>query len=339
MTLINITVLLVVAIVTWGLTGLDKNYAGESKRGHRVTRMLRTVAVIFLVWLMMVGGVIVLLFAPIAIALVLRSSLSEIFTHGFIRLIDPSFYDGRALDLKRSQRHRDNIAYLIHHGKRDEAIKLCEELKQSGELDETTLADALEFLGVNQNRTAPERPLNRAARLRAEGKFSEAEPLLKSLLAQNPADTGAAMLLMRLYAGDLRQPSRAAEVLRALEKRPHIEQAQIEFARRSLDEWSRSQSRREFASTPPVPESVDELLAQRHFGSAIERLEASIRATPEDFELRLKLAEIFAQHCDDLTGAGKVIRQLEATPAFSAEQKMLAADKLKEWREARGKRK
>ena len=307
MTQFNIAVLLIVAGVTWWLSGMDKNYAGESKRGHRVTRMLRTVAVIFLVWLMMVGGVIVLLVAPLAIALVLRSSISEIFTHGFIRLIDPSFYDGRALDLKRSQRHRDNIAYLIHHGKRAEAIKLCEELKQAGELDETTLADALEFLGVKQNRTAPERPLNRAARLRAEGKFSEAEPLLKSLLVQNPADTSAAMLLMRLYAGDLRQPSRAAEVLRALEKQPQVEKAQIEFARRSLDEWSRAKPRRARASAPPVPESVAELLAQRHFGSAIERLEQAISATPEDFELRLKLAETFAQHCDDLTGAGQAL--------------------------------
>lgn len=339
MTHFNMAVLLVVAAVTWWLTGLDKNYAGESKRGRRVTRMLRTVAVMFLVWLMMVGGVVVLLFAPVAMALLLRSSLSEIFAGGFLRLLDPAFYDGRELDLKLPQRHRDNIAYLIHHGKRDEAIKLCEELKRSGELDETTLADALEFLGVKPERAALERPLNQAARLRAAGKFSEAEALLKSLLAKNPADTGAALLLMRLYAGDFRQPSRAAEVLRTLETQPHVERAQIEFARRSLDEWSRMKSAKASVAVSPVPELVDELLAQRHFGLAVERLEKDIQAQPGDFNLRLKLAEIYALHCDDLAGAGKVIRRLEAEKFFSAEQVAVAGGKLKEWRVARAQRK
>ena len=227
MTLITFIALTAVGAFVWWLTGRDKSYGGESKQGRHFTRMLRTLTVVFLAWLMSVGGVVVLLFAPMAIALVLRSSISEIFAGGFLRLLDPAFYDGRELDLKRPQRHRDNLAWLIHHGKREEAIKLCEELKQSGELDETTLADALEFLGVKQNRAAPERPLNRAARLRVEGKFSEAESLLKSLLAKNPADTGAALLLMRLYAGDLRQPSRAAEVLRVLETQKHVERAQI----------------------------------------------------------------------------------------------------------------
>ena len=339
MTLFNIAVLLAVASLAWWLTGKDKTVSGESKRGRHFPRALHTVVVVFLVWLMLAGGVIVLLFAPVAIALLLRSSLSEIFTGGFLRMVDPMLYDGRELDLKLPQRHRNNIAYLIHHGKRDEAIRLCEELKRSGELDETTLADALEFLGVKQNRAAPERPLNRAARLRAEGKFSEAEELLKLLLAKNPADSGAALLLMRLYAGDWRQPSRAAEVLRVLEKQKHVEAAQIEFARRSLDEWSRAKPAQAAAVAAPVPESVDGLLAQRHFGAAIERLENNIRATPEDFNLRLKLVEIYALHCDDLAGAGKIIRQLGAEKVFSAKQLALATGKLKEWRDARGQRK
>ena len=347
MMLFNIAVLLVVAAVTWWLTGIDKNPAGESKRGRHFTRTLRCVSVVFLTAVMLwvtaggggYGGVILLLTIPIAIALLLRSSVSELFTHGFLRFIDPALYDGRELDLKLPQRHRDNLAYLIHHGKREQAIKLCEELKRSGELDETALADALEFLGVKQERAALERPLNRAARLRAAGNFAEAETLLKSLLAKNPADTGAALLLTRLYAGDLRQPNRAAAVLQALEKQPHIERAQIEFAWRSLKEWSRTPPEKIPPTELPAPESVEKLIAQKHFGSAIERLEQAIQATPEDFELRLKLAEIFARHCDDLTSASKVIRQLEAATAFSAEQKTVAAAKLKEWREARGQRK
>jgi tetratricopeptide (TPR) repeat protein len=339
MTLITFSALAAVGLFIWWLTGRDKSYSGESKQGRHFARILRALAVVFLLWLMLVGGVVVLLFAPLAIALVLRSSISEICAGGFLRMVDPAFYDGRELDLKLPQRHRDNIAYLIHHGKRAEAIKLCEELKRSGELDETTLADALEFLGVKQNRVALERPLNRAARLRAEGNYLEAEQLLKSLLVKNPADTGAAMLLMRLYAGDFQQPSRAGEVLRVWESQKHVEPAQIEFARRSLDDWSRMK-REEIQNFPSsAPESVDELLAQRHYGTAIERLEEAIRATPGDFALRLKLAEIHALYCDDLTAAGKVIRRLETEKIFNAEQLEMAAGELKKWREARGQRK
>ena len=347
MMLLNILLLLIVTAVTWRLTGMDNTISGESKRDHHFSRALRCVAVVFLAGVLLwfaeqppsIGSVFALMVLPISIALVLRSSVSEIFTHGFLRMLDPAFYDGREVDLKRSQRHRDNLAYLIHHGKREEAIKLCEELKDSGELDETTLADALEFLGVKQERAALERPLNQAARLRAAGKFAEAETLLKSLLVKNPADTGAALLLMRLYAGDWRQPSRAAEVLRVLETQKHVERAQIEFARRSLDEWSRVKPATVAAAASPVPESVDELLVQRQFGSAIERLEKDIQAQPGDFNLRLKLAEIFALNCDDLAGAAKIIQRLEAGKFFTAEQLAVAAGKLKEWREARGQRK
>ena len=347
MILLNIIVLVVVALGAWWLTGIDKNVSGESKRDRYFFRAVRCVIVLFLVAVLLwvaeqpasPGGVLMLLIVPTSIALMLRSSIAEFFTHGFLRFLDPSLHDDRELDLNQTQRYRDTIAHLIHNGRKDEAIKLCEELKESGAVDIVTLETTLEFLGVKQERAALERPLNRADRLRTAGKFSEAAALLKSLLVKNPADTGAALLLMRLYAGDLRQPGRAAEVLRALEKQPHVERAQIEFARRSLDEWSRMKPGKIQAAPLPLPESVDELLAQRHFGSAIERLEENIRTPPGDFELRLKLAEIFARHCDDWSGAGKVIRQLEAEKVFSAEQLAVAAGKLKEWREARGPRK
>ena len=160
------------------------------------------------------------------------------FTHGFLGLVDPALYDHRELDPKKARRYQDAIAHLIHNGRRDDAIKLCEELKQSGEVDLGTLESTLEFLGVKQER-APAKPLAEAARLRAQGDFAGAEHLLKSLLLKNPADDGAAMLLMRLYAQDLREPGRAHEVLRALQKQPHVPASHVEFARRSIDEWSR----------------------------------------------------------------------------------------------------
>ena len=72
--------------------------------------------------------------------------------------------------------------------------------------------------------------MNEAARLRAAGNFTGAEQKLQALLVKNPADADAAMLLMRLYAQDLRQPAKAKEVLLALEKQPRVAVAHIDFA-------------------------------------------------------------------------------------------------------------
>ena len=212
MLLWNIGLLAAVAAGTWWLTGIDKAPSGESKRQRHFTRALRCVAVVGLVaaqfWLMLgggglLGGIAMLLIIPVSIALVLRSSLAELFTHGFLRLVDPALHDIRPLDPGKSRRYQDAIARLIQNGQRDEAIKLCEELKRSGEVELVTLEHTLEFLGVPQN-TKPENPLTQAARLRAQGKFAEAEQLLKRLLKKNPADVGAAMLLIRLYAQNFR---------------------------------------------------------------------------------------------------------------------------------------
>src|SRR5207249_4336772 len=102
--------------------------------------------------------------------------------------------------------------------------------------------------------------------------------LLKELLLKNPADMGAAMPLMRLFAQNLRQPGRAHEVLRALEKQPHIEAAHIEFARRSIDEWSRTKPAKAQAEATLEVLTLDGMLAQGLFGTAIEMLEEKIKA-------------------------------------------------------------
>jgi hypothetical protein len=345
MIFLNIGIVVVCALGVWWLTGLDKSFSGESKRDRHFTRALRCGAVVFLVavflWLVEgdlgYGGIPLLLIIPVSIALLLRSSVSELFAGGFLRLVDPALHDGREFDLKRAQRHRDNIAWLIHHGQRDQAIKLCEELKMSGELDETTLASTLEFLGVKQERAKISNPLNEAAQLRAQGKFFESEQSLKALLAKKPADTGAALMLMRLYEQDLRQPDKANEVFCALEKQPRVSADHLQFARRSLVEWSQPKSK------PPAeeaaPESPEEMLAKSFFGSAIELLEQKIKAQPGDFDLRLKLAEVHAVHCDNLPRAEKIVRQIETEKIFSAAQIASAEMKLKEWREARRQRK
>ena len=337
---LNISVLALVAGGTWWLTGFDKTAGGESKRTHYLSRVIRCVAIVWLagvcLWFIEspstgLGGIPLLMILPPSLALLLRSSIAELFTHGFLRLVDPNLHDTRPLDPGKSRRYMDTIAHLIQNGRRDDAIKLCEELKSSGEVEPSTLEMTLDFLGVKQDRTAIPKPLAEAARLRAEGKAAEAEPLLKSLLVKNPADTGAALMLVRLYAQHLRQPAKAHAVLRALEKQPKIPASHIEFARRSIAKWSRPKL--EKIVTSARIESVDELLAGGFYGTAIERLEAQTAAQPADFAAWLKLAEAQGRYAGNLPRAEKIMRQIEANPTFSPAQIQLAKSKLKAWRE------
>jgi tetratricopeptide (TPR) repeat protein len=339
MTLLNLGILAMVALAVWWLTGKDKSWDGQSKRDRHFTRSVRTVGVVFLFYILLLtaegdsgpASAPLMIIIPIGIALILRSSISEVFAGGFMRFLDPALHDSREIDLKRAQRHRDNIAWLIHHGKRDEAVKLCEELKINGELDEATLAHTLEFLGVKQDFGKITDPLNEAARLRAQGKFAEAEAFLKARLKKQPADSGAALMLMRIYAENLQQPEAAARVLAALEKEPHVPPEHLEFARRSLAEWRRPGPK--VSMEEVLPPSLEEMLEQGFYGSAIELLEEKIKAQPRDLDLRLKLAEIHALHCNNLPRAEKIVKLLGAEKLFSGEQVAAAEIKLKEWRE------
>lgn len=340
MIFLNIGVLALVAGGSWWLTGFDKTDGGESKRTHYVSRLVRCVAIVWLagVFLWFVeqresgyGGVALLLIIPPSLALLLRSSLAEVLTHGVLRLIEPALHDTRPLDPGKSQRYLDTVAHLVRNGRRDEAIKLCQEFQQSGEVDRATLEMTLEYLGVKQEHAQAVQPLTQAARWRSQEKFTEAEQLLTSLLTKNPADTDAAMLLMRLYAENLRQPDRAREVLRLLEQQPHVSTSHLEFARRSIDEWATPKQTETVAAASP--ESVDDLVASGRFGSAIEMLEQKVGERPADFAAWLQLAEIHGWHCHNLPRAAKIIRQMELSPDFTREQIQLAEARLQTWRE------
>jgi len=365
MLLVKLAILALFGWGTWWLTGIDKTPAGESKRDHHLTRALRCVGVVFfsmsLLWFMSIPT---LMIAPICIAIILRGSLSEIGASWFLRGIDPMLHDHREFDPEAAQRYQDEIAYLIHHNRHDQAIKLCEELKESGAVDPGIIRDTLEFLGVKQEGRAPANPLAEAARLREQQKFTAAESLLRSLLQKNPADDAAAIMLMRVYAQDLRQPQRAYKLLHALEKQPHVPAAHLEFARRSLPEWTAA--RPGGTGVPPVesgvppdsartmenqttlivarperpekqgrlpfdPVFVDKLLARGRFGSAVETLEQHVQAHPEDFASQLKLAEVHAVHCKDVLRAGKIVQQLERQPGLAPERIALARAKLAGW--------
>lgn len=342
----NIGVLLVMALGVWWLTGFDRTVSGESKRGHYFTRALRCLTVVFLVvvflWFIRGGGgaaaAVLLLIIPISIALTLRSSLAEVFSGGLLRFVDPTLHDDRQLDFKKDQRYLDTIAHLIRQGRKDEVIRLCEELKKSGELDPITLEMTMGFLGASQS-TKPVDPLRQAVQLRSQGNFSEAEALLKSLRAKTPSDVQVAILLMRVYAQDLRQPDKAREVLQAVARQPHVLPAHVEFARRSIEEWSQGKPAETNIEMPEAPKSPDDLIREKSYGSAVEMLEKQIKSHPHDFDLRIKLAEIHALHCYNLSRAEKIIRQLESDPAFSPEQAARAKAKLKVWKETEMQRK
>jgi thioredoxin-like negative regulator of GroEL len=228
------------------------------------------------------------------------------------------------------------IASLVKNGRREEAVQLCQMLKESGDVSILALETTLEHLGVKQESVQKPKPLTEAYHLRLQGQFREAESILKPLLAEDPRNMDAAMMLMRVYAQDLHRPHKAVEILQALEKQPYISPAHVEFARRSIGEWSHAKPKPEKVDAPP--ESIDELLAQGYLGTVIEILEQKIKEQPGDFDLRIKFAEVYGQHCGDVHRAGKIVREIEAHPSFSPEQIQKARAKLDEWRKARARR-
>ena len=344
--LANLVVLVSTAGASWWLSGYDPMVTGHNERKDSLRRSIRCGITLFLVEMGFyclwqyhqsndpASGMAYLVFA-LPLTLVWSGCISELFAHGFHRLIDPE--DDREFDPKKGLREMDVIGDLIRSGQKDKAIQLCQMLKRTGDVNPAVLDMTLEHLGVPQKSVQRPKPLIEADRLRSQGRFREAELILNSLLAQNPRNLDAAMMLMRLYAQDLHRPEKAGEVLKALERQPHLPSAHLEFARRSIAEWNQGKARTE--QVPVQPESMDELLAQGYFGTAIEILEQKVKEQPQDFDLRLTLAEVYARHCGDDLQAKKIVQQIVASSVFSPEQKLSAWPKLEEWRKARTHRK
>ncbi len=344
--LADLVVLASAAYVSWWLSGYDPGVTGHNEKLDSLRRSIRCGITLFLVEMAFcclwqfwrskdpVSGMGYLVFS-LPLAFLWFGCISELFARVFHRMIDPE--DDREFDHKKGLREMDVIGDLIRSGRKDEAIRLCQMLKQTGDVNPSVLEMTLEHLGVPQQSVRRPKPLIEADRLRSQGRFQEAELILNSLLAQNPRNLDAAMMLMRLYAQDLHRPERAGEVLRALEKQPHLPSAHLEFARRSIGEWDQGKPRTE--NIEVQPESIAELLAQGYFGTAIEILEQKIEKQPQDFDLRLTLAEVYARHCGDDLRAKKIVQQIEASSASSPEQKLSARPKLEEWRKARTQRK
>jgi hypothetical protein len=339
--LTNFAVLAFATLASWWLSGYDAKLTGANEREDFIRRTIRCGITLFLVELAFwnlwrywryndQGSGILYLFIMLPLVAIWCGCISELVSEGFHWLIDPG--DHREFDPHAGRRELDAIAGLIKDDRKEEAIQLCQKLKESGDVSVLALETMLERLGVKPDNVKKPRPLTEADHLRSQGKLNEAEALLNSLLVENPANADAALMLMRLYAQDMHRSDKAGEVLRALEKQPHVPAAPIEFARRSINEWSNPTPIKPLAEVQP--ESIDELVAHRYFGTAIETLERKIKEQPQAFDLWLKLAEVHGQHCGNAKRAKKIVQQIEANSGFSPEQIQLARTRLNEWREA-----
>ena len=332
----TITAIVFTALAAWWLSGYDTKVTGENRQEDFIRRAARCgITFILLAVLCWLPGVMqalpMVLFIGGLLALVWCGCVVELFARWFHHLIDPE--DKREFDPDKHLRDLDQVASLIKHGRKEEAIQMCWALEESGEVSVLALETMLEHLGVKPGQARKPRPLVEAHRLRSEEHFPEAEAVLVSLLKENLANVDAAMMLMRLYAEDLHRPDQAKAVLQVLAAQPHVPSTHIDYARRSIAEWSRGKSGPEAVAAPP--ESMEELLAHGYFGTAIEILERKIKEQPRDFESRIKLAEIHGRHCGNIPQARKIVREIEINPGFTPEQIQTARTKLEEWKAGR----
>ncbi|HTV63128.1 MAG TPA: tetratricopeptide repeat protein [Verrucomicrobiae bacterium] len=325
---------LVVAAI-WFTSGYDPKLTGDGNRDDLIRRITRCfVTLLLLALLLILPGAEVSVPALLALcalmAILWVGCLTEMLSRG-VHYLTGFASSHREFDPDESAHNLERVASLLREGRRDDAARLAEWLRASGEGDVPALDALLDRAGVPHERVQTPAPLAEADRLCVEGKFAEAATILKSSLAKNPAGVDAALMLMRIYARDLRQGDKAAEILRSLEKQPHVPSACIEFAARSIHEWGQKKIEPKAAV---LPESVDELVAAGYPGTAIEILEEKIKQGPDDFETNLKMAEIYGRNCGDLRRAEKIIERVENNLKFTPEQIQLAKSKLREWRDA-----
>lgn len=232
----------------WWVSGFDPKVTGENRRKDFIRRLVRCLGTVVLLWIFFgpnavrVGYAFVplILIIPPAVGILWAGCIGAALAQGIHRLIDSD--DRRSFDPKADSRNLELVAGLLRAGRKEEAVRLCETLKKSGSANVLALETLLVRAGIPQPVLEKPRPLVEAHRLRSEGKLDEAEKVLQSLLAENPANVEAALMLMRLYARDLRRTDKAMEVLRALEKQPDVPAGHLEYARRSIVEWSQRQS-------------------------------------------------------------------------------------------------
>src|SRR5262249_36099026 len=144
-----------------------------------------------------------------------------------------------------TERNTDYLAGLIQQGRNREALDLCTRLEESG----TVSLQALEAMAhrlYNETLDSIGRsPFLRDIRHWREGKqFSQAESQLHQLLARQPDNWAATLLLVHIYAEDLGQHNRALALLQPADKPSPLPRQFLKFARLSINEWSEAAIKR-----------------------------------------------------------------------------------------------
>ncbi len=329
-----------VTAVSWWLSGYDTQVTGENNRADFIRRGLRTGITLFLATLAALGG---FLAVPIIvmIAVIWSGCVSELVARQFHKLVDPE--DKRPYDPKEAERKLDHLAQLVREGRTNEALDLCMQLQESGEASALALEATIHRLYQDNLNAAEKSPLlSEVLSLCERDLVEEAESRLKLILAGQPKNWPAMLLLMRVYAEGLSQPQKALALLQPADKQPQLHPAFIKYARQSIDEWGALAQEWSKHSVPDstsvaVPEelSLDELIKNNQLATAVEFLEKAIAAEPQNFDLRLKLAEVYGVNCADLNRAGKIVQKMEGSSAFTPQEIELAKAKLKDWRAGR----
>lgn len=331
--------ILLVTAVGWWISGYDSHLTGEDYRADFTRRGVRTaITCLLAMCAVLVGGLTVQFFLMIAITW--ASCVAELGARIFHKLVDPD--DDREFDPKEIDRNLDRLGLLIKQGRINEALDLCKKLQDSSEGSHLALEATLHRLYQDTLDSAEKSPLLAdVRRLIEKGEFESAESRLKQILASQPTDAAAILLLVRLYAANLSRTDKALALLQPSEKQPHLHPAFATLAHRSINDWTKQGMPTLVPSAPeivqePEPElSVEELIESSRFSTAIERLEKLVAEEPRNFELWMKLAEVYAVHCADLNRAGKIIQKMERTAAFNGEDIKQAKARLREWQNRR----
>lgn len=338
----DLVFILLVTGVGWWISGFDSHLTGENYRADFTRRSVRTgITCMLAMCAVLAGGMAIFFFVGIALAWM--SCGAELGARVFHRLVDPD--DDREFDPKEIDRHLDRLGRLVKQGRNTEALDLCKKLQDSSDGSHLALDATLHRLYLETLDSAEKSPLLADARQFIErGEFEQAEWRLKQILAAQPDNASATLLLMRMYAANLSRPDKALALLQPAEKQPQLHPALAEFARQSIHDWAAQgmrpanveEQRVAVAIRAPEPElSVDELLKTSQLSTAVERLEKSIADEPGNFDHWLKLAEVYAVYCADANRAGKIIQKMERTGAFKPNEIAQAQAKLREWQKAR----
>jgi tetratricopeptide (TPR) repeat protein len=345
-TITSIILFLLVMAGAWWLSGYDSSVTGEHPSADVIRRTLRCGVTAVLLLLTTINPYFAI-FIFVLIGVIWASCGAEFFARRFQKIVDPD--DDREFDPKEPDRNMDQLGQLVRQGRVAEALDLCKKFEKSGEISPLTLEATRHHIYQDTLKSIETSPvLKEIRRLNDLGKFEEAESGLKQILATQPINWAAMLLLMRIYVKGLARPAKALAYVQLDDKQSHLPAEFIGYARRTIAGWAEEAANpsgdgQQNAAAPHAESfavelelSVDELLKNNQLATAVERLEKDIREQPKNFDHWLKLAEVYAVYCADSNRAGKIIQKMENTSAFRAEEIQAAKQKLREWQKVRG---